>query len=171
MANDEPQHVSQATEKIPDMPKFSPELGGQWDAILEDMQTTADEHRDAGWAVTTLHPGDVTPLVEDGGAVLDVLIPDNELDELTSIATGSKFDSYDVYRAVAAGHMFLLVAEKATEQKRMVLTPIYYQLDAASEAIEKAHTNNEIYVRFRPLSKEPTVELVHEDPEPFLPQV
>lgn len=171
MNNDEPAHASQATGEIPNMPKFSPELGDQWDAFLEDVQATADEYRKAGWDVTTLHPGDVTAVVEDVGAVLDVLIPDNELDELTPLATGGNFDSYDVYQAVTAGHMFLLLAEKDTEQQQMVLAPIYYQLDSASEAITKADENNEIYVRFRPLSGEPAVELVHEDPDFLVSEV
>jgi hypothetical protein len=33
-----------------------------WDDVMADVAATAEEYREAGWDVTTLHPGDVHPL-------------------------------------------------------------------------------------------------------------
>lgn len=149
-----------------------------WDDVIDDMEATADEYREADWDVHELHPGDVTPLPAgpdgQGGFVddrvgLDVLVPGNEFRELEAIVEDATFDEYDAYRAEKGGVVFVVVAMKADDAGVAVLFPIYYRVDQAGEMLPRVRDRGELRTFIRPLHDERRVVFSQQEPEPFYP--
>lgn len=137
-----------------------------WDDLVADMAATAEEFRDAGWAVLELHPGDVT-VVTQSHRGFDVLVPDDEFERLAAWVAEDSFPEHDVYRA-EAGIVFLLVVLQDPDAERAVCCPLYYEPGEAETLCGLAEADGELRTHVRRLSEE-YVHLTHADPDPFLP--
>lgn len=149
-----------------------------WEDVIDDMETTAEEYREQGWETYELHPGDVTPLPagqdQDGGFAddrvgLDVVVPGDEFETIEPLVEGGQFDSYEAYRAEAAGVVFLVVAMKDQDAGRVVLVPCYYKIDDAREMLLRAEERDEMRTWVRPLDESKQVVFGHQTPASMLP--
>lgn len=143
-----------------------------WDRVVEDMAATAAEYRDDGWAVVELHPGDVTPLPPDHERFgLDVLVPGDEYETVSELVTdeGAAFDEFEVFRAVHAGHVFLVVAVEDAAAEQVLLVPVYYGIKDAEKTIEGVLEQDTFPVHIRPLTIEDVVTFEPSEPKLLLP--
>ena len=138
-----------------------------WNDLVDDMETTAAEFREAGWETLELHPGDVT-VVTRSNRGFDVLVPDDEFERLREWVADADFADHDVYRA-EAGITFLMVVLKAPDAERAICCPLYYGDDDADTLRDLAAADGALWTHVRRLSEE-YVHLRHDDPEPFLPE-
>lgn len=146
-----------------------------WEGVVEDMEATAAEYREEGWETLELHPGDVTPLpaVEervDGRFGLDVLVPGEEYEALSTLVDGATFDEYDVFRAQQGGIVFLVIATKSSVTNQVVLLPAYYAVADADLMLKRARDEGEMQTHIRPLSGDEHVTLKQEEPETLFPE-
>jgi hypothetical protein len=147
-----------------------------WEDVTDDMEATAEEYREAGWDVLTLHPGDVTPLpagYADGTEAeefgLDVLVPGDEFRELESLVADTAFDAYEAYRALENDTIFLVVVMQAESAGQAVVFPAYYSLQEGDQMIELARNAGEMHTFVRPLSDDRRVEFTQREPASLLP--
>jgi hypothetical protein len=141
-----------------------------WGDVVADMEATAVEYRDRGWETLELHPGDVT-IVDGERTGIDVLLPDDEYRELEStLADSVSFDGYQVYRAARGGTTFAVVAVEDTDAEIAVVYPVYYSFSKPQvrAVIRNARHAGMLRSYLRRLDGD-FVELVHEDPDPFVP--
>jgi hypothetical protein len=137
-----------------------------WEAVIEDMEATAAEYREAGWEVLELHPGDVTVLDGDRYG-LDVLVPGNEYERLTDLAATGTFDSYEVYRADESGIAFVLAVLEDPAGEQAVCCPAYYETSEADGMARRADAEGRMYTHIRPLANDEAVTFAYEDPDLF----
>jgi hypothetical protein len=150
----------------------------RWEAVIDDMEATATEYREAGWTAVELHPGDVTPLppVQGGEALdddrvgLDVLVPDNEFDAVERVADAATFDSYEAYRAQAGSIVFAVAAIEATASEEVVLVPLYYRAADAQEMTRRALERGRLELFVRTLSNDRSVVFSQTEPQLLLPE-
>lgn len=149
-----------------------------WEEVIDDMEATAAEYRDAGWETLELHPGDVTALptaataaseVEVDRTGLDVLLPGDEFDALQSGVEGHEFDEYDAYRASEDEVVFLVVAMKSTDGELAVLFPLYYAVSEAKVMLSRTAEGGEMRTFLRPLDDSDRVVFSQEEPDNLLP--
>ncbi|WP_440990572.1 DUF7529 family protein [Haloarchaeobius baliensis] len=143
-----------------------------WERVVEDMEATAAEYRDDGWEVVELHPGDVTPLPPDHDRFgLDVLVGGDEFETVSAMVTdeGAAFDEFEVFRAVHAGHVFLVVAVEDAAREQVVLVPAYYGIKDAEKTIEAVLEQGRFPIHIRPLTIEDVVTVEPSEPELLLP--
>lgn len=145
-----------------------------WDAVADDVEATAAEYREAGWETYELHPGDVTALPvstapEQKRTGLDVLVPGDEFEQVEALVEEGSFDSYEVFRAMQGGVVFLVVVMKDEAAGRAVVFPLYYRLDHAREMLARVAECDEMRTWIRPLSDERRVVFVQESPDGLLP--
>jgi hypothetical protein len=143
---------------------------GHWEAVVEEMEATAEQYRNAGWETAELHPGDVTVVPADHEEFGIVAIaPDDEFEALLELVWGRTFDEYEVFRGDTEGMVFALVVVQAADKEAAVFLPVYYERTAAGEGELRNH-DGELYTRVRNLTGEEVVEFSHEDPAPFFPE-
>ena len=153
-------------------------LVDRWEAVIDDMETTATEYREAGWTAVELHPGDVTPLppvrggdaVDDSRVGLDILVPDNEFEAVEAVADTATFDSYEAYRAQAGSIVFAVAAIEATASEDVVLVPLYYRAADAREMAQQALDRGRIDLYVRTLSDDRRVVFSQTEPQLLLPE-
>lgn len=151
-----------------------PRVVDRWERVIEDMHTTAEEYREAGWTVVALHPGDVRvvdpdEIEADGydlGAGLDLVVPGDEYTTLRDLVAGRTFAEYELLRAVANGVVFCVVVLEADEADAAVLVPAYYDVSEMTPL----RTHDRLHTQVRRLDEGPVVTFTHEDPDPFFPE-
>lgn len=149
----------------------------RWEAVIDDMETTATEYREDDWDVVELHPGDVTPLpparggeaLDDDRVGLDILVPDNEFEAVEAASADATFDSYEAYRAQVGSVVFAVVAVEATASELAVLVPLYYRAADAREMSNRALERGHIDLFVRPLADDRRVVFTQEEPALILP--
>ncbi|RRJ32515.1 DUF7529 family protein [Halocatena pleomorpha] len=132
----------------------------QWDAVIDDMEATANDYRAAGWTVIELHPGDVTPLPGEPPG-FDVLVPDNEFSQLRTAVAEAAFDATELYRAEDGGVMFVLAVTRDAEREIAVCCPLYYDHQAAMELAEQA--DDGLIASIRTLTGDQTITIDYDD--------
>ena len=146
-------------------------LSNHWEEMIADMEATAEEYREQGWAAMELHPGDVTALApdeEDDTFGLDVLVPGDEFDELEArVEGGTTFGSYQVFRGEGSGLVLLLIAMEDQENEFAVLFPAYFDPGQSGEMREAALSAGRMYSHVRPLDERNVVTFAHDDPALF----
>jgi hypothetical protein len=150
----------------------------RWEAVIDDMEATAADYREAGWTAVELHPGDVTPLpparggdaLDDDRVGLDVLVPDNEFDTVETQADGTAFDSYDAYRAQVGSVVFAVAAIESTATELVVLVPLYYRAADAQEMARRALDRGRLDLFVRPLADDRRVVFSQTEPQLLLPE-
>jgi hypothetical protein len=146
-----------------------------WEAVVEDMQATAEEYRADGWEVVELYPGDVTAMSGEAETVdeygLDVVVPGEDARRVRRLVTAADagFDSTSVFSAVAEGIVFLVVAVEDPDRGIVVLAPAYYDTDdpTTQDMLEAAVRNGEMLTHVRDLAGDAVSTFVHDDPELF----
>ncbi|QCJ45677.1 MULTISPECIES: DUF7529 family protein [Haloprofundus] len=163
-----------------------------WEAVVADMEATAEAYREEGWETTELHPGDVVPLsnvdigldVEDelggdetdvseerpGWSGLDVLLPGNEFTAVEGVVEASTFDESEVLRTRENGVVLAVVVMKASGEKRAVFVPLYYDIADIAGVASAARSVGRLEVALRPLSNDQRVLFALDDPELVLPE-
>lgn len=171
-------------ERPPD-PEDNPfdRVVGPWQDVVEDMTATAERYRADGWETVELHPGDVAVLTGDPRTMaeekgdfepgprrlgLDVVVPGEEYERLRDLASGRTFDSYEAFRAVEGGIVFLLVVVTDATDEVAVFVPAYYELADAADLREVAD-EHAMYTHVRSLSPDEAVTFTHDDPDPLFP--
>jgi hypothetical protein len=149
-----------------------------WEEVVDDMEATAEEYRDAGWETLELHPGDVTALPTAAAAAsdmdiertgLDVLLPGDEFEELQSAVEGHEFTEYDAYRASENDVVFLVIAMKSTDGELAVLFPLYYAVSEAKVMLSRTAERGEMRTFLRPLDDSERVVFSQQEPDNLLP--
>ncbi|MFC5971233.1 hypothetical protein ACFPYI_07800 [Halomarina salina] len=142
-------------------------VADHWEAVIDDMATTAEQLREAGADVVELHPGDITPLPALGG--FDVLVPDGEFDALRDVVADATLSETDVFQAEAAGVVFTVAVLAASDGSAAVCCPLYY--DRADEEVTALHRDvtddGPLRVFVRTLSNDEAVGLTFDDPSVF----
>jgi|GEM_PF-3465183 len=146
-------------------------VAAHWADLREDVAALQAEYAAEDWDLTVLHPGEITPRRGDGPvpAVLDVLVPDNELAAVTDLVESDGVDDVDVYRETADGTVFLVVVVLSSGPRRGFIYPAFYAVPAADVLIEEARAEGVFRVRFRNLATDDAVLVEHPDPAPFVP--
>lgn len=139
----------------------------QWEAVIDDMEATANDYRESGWTVVELHPGDVTIRAEDNE--FDVLVPDNEFDQLEATVPETEFDNTELFRAEDGGVVFVLAVTVDTDNDIAVCCPLYYDINDAHELYERI--DGGLTTAIRTLSDDQRITIDHDDPDPFFPDV
>ncbi|WP_458206795.1 DUF7529 family protein [Haladaptatus sp. NG-SE-30] len=142
-----------------------------WEDVLSDMEATAVEYEESGWATLQLHPGDVTPLWtdEDDEFGLDVLVPDNEFEEVEALLDdGIEFDAFEAYRAMGDRIVFVVVVMEDHDTETAVCYPAYYDVQGAEKMLEDAMDEGMMYTYIRTLSED-RIQFAHDDPAVFQP--
>jgi hypothetical protein len=146
----------------------------RWDAVIEEMAATAADYAEDGWETVTLHPGDVTVSAGEepnANSGFDVLVPGDEFERLREAATDRLFDSYEVYRTVDQGVVFLLTVLTDDAGELAVFVPAYYPDTDAGELRAAVETDGgTLTTHVRPLQDDERVEFYHEDPSLFFPE-
>ncbi|WP_336035410.1 DUF7529 family protein [Halobacterium yunchengense] len=140
-----------------------------WQAVIEDMEATAEAYRDRGWTTLELHPGDAVLVDSELRTGLDVLLPGPEYEELEALAADASFGEVDVFGAESGGTYYLLVVEKAPESETAVFVPAYYDAGGSRETLEAVQADGELRLFCRRLNDD-YVEFVHQHVDPFLPE-
>ncbi|KTG08773.1 hypothetical protein AUR64_13170 [Haloprofundus marisrubri] len=165
-----------------------------WEAVVDDMEATAEAYREEGWETTELHPGDVLPLTgvdigidageefddgqgdttqtaaDDGWSGLDVLLPGNEFTAVESVVETSRFDESEVLRTQEDGVVLAVVVMKAAAQKQAVFVPLYYDIADIAGVANAARSAGRLELALRPLSNDQRVLFALDDPELLLPE-
>ena len=141
-----------------------------WTDVIEDMEATAAEYRGRGWEVLELHPGDSVLVDSDRRTGLDVLLSGPEFEELRALVDQYSFDSVEVLRAASGGTVYVLVVERDTDAEVAAFVPGYYDRASSTETVESIRESGTIRLFCRRLNDD-TVEFVHDDPDPFLPEM
>ena len=142
---------------------------GRWEAVVEDMEATAEQYREEGWETVTLHPGDVTVVPADHEQFgLVSVVPDDEFETLLSVVEGRTFSAYEVYRADTDAMVFLLVVTESDDGEAVTLSPAYYERTPDGEGELRSH-DGDLFTRIRNLAGDDVVTFSHEEPAPFLP--
>jgi hypothetical protein len=141
------------------------------DHLLADAAAEAERYGEEGWETLELHPGDITLRPnDDGEAVLDVLVPDNEFDRLGDRATEG-VDSYQVFRSTPGGVVALLIVLEATDRRHATFVPAYYDLtdDQAGNTLRNAIDDGVLTLRLRTLTDD-RVEVQLDEPGLLMPE-
>lgn len=152
-----------------------------WEGVIADMEGVAAGYRETGWAVIELHPGDVAALdgrdEDDGDSEgegrfgLEVLVPDDEFDRLDGwIEAGARFDSYEIYRTVESGIVFLLVLLTDEASERAVCVPAYYETSKVGKLRERAEREGVFFTYVRRLRRDRVITFTQDDPDLFFPE-
>lgn len=129
---------------------------------MADLETTAEEYREAGYEVLAIHTGDVTPLPDD--LALDVLAPGDEFEELETLAEDLEVDEFAVYSAEDDGVTFALVVAKDETREVAVCCPVFFHETVAASLGDRAETAGAVNVVIRPLSDDSQVVFTLEEP-------
>jgi hypothetical protein len=146
-----------------------------WEAVLEDMASTAADYRAEGWETIELHPGDVTPLppaeseTDDGRVGFEVVVQGEEFERLQSVVADAAFERYESYRAQQGGVVFLVVVNRSEQTQQAVFVPVYYALARAEKMLERAAEDGVLRTYVRPLSDDQRVVFTQEDPDALFP--
>jgi hypothetical protein len=142
-----------------------------WGRVIEDMEATAEEYREANWTALECHPGDVAAIAEaEDRTGLDILLPDDEFDRIeAAYDEGGAFDSVEVFRAEQSGMVFAVAALENETTETVLLVPLYYDTAKDSEFVEKVEAEDELQIHLRPLDQRRVITFTQTDPEPFLP--
>lgn len=145
-----------------------------WDHVVADMEATAEEYREDGWAVAEIHPGDVTVIdpdteIERWG--FDVLVAANEFEpvERWVVEENGDFDACEVFRAEAGGIVYAVVAMRDEAAERAVLFPVHYDPSDAEAMLRYAQDEGVMFTHLRNLQEDPVVTFSQSDPSLFTP--
>lgn len=147
-----------------------------WNSVVADMEATAEEYREDGWEVLTLHVGDATPLPSGnpGGdeerVGVDLMVGGDEFRELEAVVEGADFDEFEAYRAESAGTVFAVLAMRDTDAKRAVLLPAYYRRADCDALLAALADGEPFHTYVRPLSDDRRVVFEQADPELLFPE-
>lgn len=142
---------------------------GYWEEVMEDMEITAAEYREAGWDVVELHPGDVAVLDEEQYG-FDVLVPDDEFDQLEAAVSNATLNDTEIYRAEQDGFIFVLAVIFDGDNEIAVCCPLYYSSENTIELREQVEQTNQLDTIIRTLSNERAITISHDDPVSFFPE-
>lgn len=137
---------------------------GYWEEVIDDMEVTATEYREAGWDVVELHPGDVVILTDEQHG-FDVLVPDDEFDQLVSAISDVTLDDSEIYRAEQDGLAFVLAVIFDEDSEIAICCPLYYDVQKAIELREQA--GQTLSITIHTLSNDRAITISHDDPTPF----
>ncbi|MDS0300017.1 hypothetical protein NDI76_14820 [Halogeometricum sp. S1BR25-6] len=142
-----------------------------WDAVVDEMEVTAAAYRDAGWAVTELHPGEVRPVpayLDTGGTDrtgLDVLVPAEEFETVQRLVEARSFDAHDASRVADGETVFAVVVMRDGSAAEAVAVPVYYASAAAAPMLERVDAHGELHLSVRSPSADGRVEFALENLE------
>jgi len=139
-----------------------------WQAVIDDMEATAEAYRDRGWTTLELHPGDSVLVDSEFRTGLDVLLPGPEYERLEALIEETTFTDVDAFRAETEGILFLLIVEKSPDSETAVFVPAYYDPGGSREKLDAVSDAGELRLFCRRLDDD-YVEFVHDDVAPFLP--
>ncbi len=145
------------------------QAGEGWTDVIEDMEATAAEYRDRGWETLELHPGDSVLVDSDRRTGLDVLLPGPEYEDLEALSAAHSFTDVEVFRAASAGTVYVLAVERDPDAEVAAFVPAYYDLASSADTVDAIRESGRLRLFCRRLNDD-TVEFVHDDPEPFLPE-
>lgn len=135
-----------------------------WEAVIDDMEVTAAEYREAGWDVVELHPGDVAVLDGEQHG-FDVLVPDDEFEQLQATVSETVLDDTEIYRAEQGGFAFVLAVIFDDSSEIAICCPLYYDIQRAIDL--RDGQSDQIATRIRTLSSDQAITISHDDPAPF----
>lgn len=138
----------------------------RWRELLDDVETLADEYREAGWETLAVSTGDVTPRTGEPFG-LDVVAPPEEFDTLRDIVEDATFDTSHVYRDEESDVRFFIVVQEASGDDVAVLVPAFCALDETDELLSTVRREETMYTHVRTLSGDERVTFVHDDPDLF----
>ncbi|MFC6731483.1 MULTISPECIES: hypothetical protein [unclassified Haladaptatus] len=147
-------------------------VSGQWDAVLADMEATAEEYRDDNWEVVELHPGDSVAIADEVRYGIDLIVSSSEFEELAGWMDNehAEFDSYEVFRAGNEDIIYLLLVIRDERAKRAICLPAYYDVRAGGDMISRAREEGVVYTHVRRLSTDRIITFTHEQAAMLLPQ-
>lgn len=140
------------------------EVASRWSDLTADLEATAEEFSAAGYDVVTVHPGDVTTVPDE--LTLNVLVPDNEFEQVETLAADATIDEFVVYTAAEGSVMFAVVVGRDPETAAAVCWPIYIATtNADAESLrERALAAGRLEFRLRPLANDTEVRFAMTDP-------
>lgn len=155
-----------------DLPTES--LKANWEDVEADLEATAEELEEEGWATITLHPGDVTTQTgkADIPPGLDVMVANNEFEAVEEqLEAGAAFGETAVFRRPAGGIMFLVCVMRDPDREVAVLFPAFYPQrgESAQTLADHARDEGELQVFVRPLDRSRIVTFSIQKPELVFP--
>ncbi|WP_332897809.1 DUF7529 family protein [Haladaptatus sp. CMSO5] len=145
---------------------------GQWDAVLADMEATAEEYRENGWEVIEVHPGDSVAIADDVRYGIDLIVPSSEFEAIAAWMDNeaAAFESYEVFRAGNDDIIYLLLVIRDEAAKRAICIPSYYDVRTGGDMISRAREEGVVYTHVRRLSTDRIITFTHEQAGMLLPQ-
>lgn len=139
-----------------------PQLPTKWAEIIEDATATAKELEADGLSVHLLHPGDVTPLPEEGA--LGVVVPGDEFGTLEDIAGEFDPTEVSVYTAQESGFQYAVVVALDEPSGLAICCPVYLQLGDIADLAARTEQRGVLDLNIRPLSADAMFVLSIDDP-------
>jgi hypothetical protein len=124
----------------------------QWDKVIEETEIAAEEYRDQGWDVMVLHPGKVTPLVDE--TALDVLIPGDEYLYIDDIAEECEFSECHVWGKDEEESRFRSIILKDSTNQQVVCCPLYFTNSFTKAILPTFEKDPPLEIWVRPLLDE-----------------
>ncbi|PSP17978.1 hypothetical protein BRC62_03895 [Halobacteriales archaeon QH_10_67_13] len=154
-----------SNDRSPSVPST---LTDRWAELLEEATAIADRYRADGRETALVHPGDVTPLVEEPIG-LDVVVPGNEFDAVAAAVEDRRFDRTRIYRFDGEdARLFVITVKDAVEAA--VVVPAYLPYADLPDLRGRAYDAERMATHVRPLSDDKRVTFEHDDPTLFFPE-
>jgi hypothetical protein len=159
--DDDGNEATDATD-APEQPAVATE--DHWKQLVMEMETSAGEHRNAGWETVVLHP-EASGVLDDGEPGLAVVVPREEFDELDRAASSHEIDEYEVLRADFADEIHVLTILYTADAEVAIFLPA--ALDADRLDGLRAVVDGTFYSHVTPPDDDATVSFTHDDPSLF----
>lgn len=141
-------------------------LDDHWQAVVGEVESIAEEYRDAGAEVVELHPADVVARPDLGG--FDVPVSDAEFDALRALVADTALPQTDLYRARAGDVVFVAAMLTAADDSAAVCCPLFYEVGGDVASVEDdSREQGALRVLVRPFEAGEGVVLQFDDPGLF----
>ncbi len=145
----------------------------RWRTIIDEAETLAAEQESAGTETLVVHPGDVTPRLDDVFG-LDVLASGSEFEAVKTLAESYSFTRSHVYRHDGEARTFFLCvfeADSTDEETAAPTAAIFVPVYLSTEAIDRLHhetrERDDLPVHVRPLTDDERATFTCTDPDLF----
>jgi hypothetical protein len=145
-----------------------------WSRTLDDMRALADERRDDGWEVVTVHAGDTSPAAADADVTdthgLTYVVGAGDADAFRDAFEQGEFPEYDVYRQDVDGRVFVVTELRDPDSETIILVAGNFWRHQAGPMVQQAKATGKMYTHVRKLDKTHLGSFEHDGYQKFFPE-
>lgn len=142
-----------------------------WEQTIADLESVAEERREAGFETVTIQAADTAPEPPAAGRTdrfgLVYTVPSNAADEFGAVDERAEFDEFRVYRRRVGETLYLVTELRDPGTETAVLIAGAVDLTLADALKRAARERGVIYTHLRLLDGTELGSFSHEPPEAF----